>query len=245
MFNENQLKILNEELNSSRIKTREKGNISLSYIEGFDVIDTANLIFGYGNWSYLISKLEQVSQEQNHNQNFVVCYKAVVKLIVKDENHTKSISRQDVGFGTDVSKTLADAHENAGKESVTDGLKRAMRSFGNQFGNSLYDKTKNHQANNESTPSSKPQQTNYRQSSQTPTVTNVTTNHNRNIKQQSYDAYEYESLFRIGLDVVEQNGFLIVTGENQYSYRDAIKVCGFLFDAKSKKWYKKLEQGAA
>ena len=34
MFNENQLKILNEELNSSRIKTREKGNISLSYIEG-------------------------------------------------------------------------------------------------------------------------------------------------------------------------------------------------------------------
>ena len=31
----------------------------------------------------IISKLEQVSQEQNHNQNFVVCYKAVVKLIVK------------------------------------------------------------------------------------------------------------------------------------------------------------------
>src|SRR5574344_213879 len=204
MFNENQLKILNEELNSSRIKTRGIGNVSLSYIEGFDVIDTANLIFGYGNWSYLISKLEQVSQEQNHNQNFVVCYKAVVKLIVKDDNHSKSIFRQDVGFGTGVSKTLADSHENAGKEAVTDALKRAMRSFGNQFGNSLYDKTKNHQANNDSIPSSssRPQQTNYRQSS--PTVTNVTTNHNRNIKQEnSYDPYEYESLFRIGLDVVE------------------------------------------
>ena len=91
MFDKNQLDILNQELDSSRIKTRDKGNISLSYIEGFDVIDTANLIFGYGNWSYLISKLEQVSQEQNHNQNFVVCYKAVVKLIVKDENHSKSI----------------------------------------------------------------------------------------------------------------------------------------------------------
>ena len=46
----------------------------------------------------------------------------------------------------------------------------------------VYDKTKkNHQTNNESIPS-KPQQTNYRQSSPT-TVTNVTTNHNRNIKQ--------------------------------------------------------------
>ena len=84
MFNANQLKVLNSELDSNRIKTREKGNINLSYIEGFDVIDTANLIFGYGNWSYLISKLEQVSQEQNHNQNYVVCYKAVIKLIVKE-----------------------------------------------------------------------------------------------------------------------------------------------------------------
>ena len=244
MFNENQLKILNEELNSSRIKTREKGNVSLSYIEGFDVIDTANLIFGYGNWSYLISKLEQVSQEQNHNQNFVVCYKAVVKLIVKDDNHSKSIFRQDVGFGTGVSKTLADSHENAGKEAVTDALKRAMRSFGNQFGNSLYDKTKNHQANNESIPS-RPQQTNYRQSSPTQTVTNVTTNHNRNIKQQSYDAYEYESLFKIGLDVVEQNGFLIVTGDDIFAKKDSIKACGFRWDGKTKSWYKQIEQGAA
>ena len=170
MFNKEQIEILNEELNSNRIKTREKGNVSLSYIEGFDVIDTANLIFGYGNWSYLISKLEQVSQEQNHNQNYVVCYKAVVKLIVKDENHTKSISRQDVGFGTDVSKTLADAHENAGKESVTDGLKRAMRSFGNQFGNSLYDKSRNHasqessyQANQNQNYNQRPPQNNQQQ----------------------------------------------------------------------------------
>ena len=62
MFNKNQLASLSQELDSSRvktreIKTREQGNISLSYIEGFDVIDTANLIFGYGNWSYLISSL--------------------------------------------------------------------------------------------------------------------------------------------------------------------------------------------
>ncbi len=242
MFSKEQIETLNQELENSRIKSREKGNISLSYIEGFDVIDTANKVFGFGNWDYAISSLTQVSQEQNHNQNFVVCYKAVVKLIVKDENHNKSIFRQDVGFGTGVSKTLADSHENAGKEAVTDALKRAMRSFGNQFGNSLYDKTKNHQANNESIPS-KPQQTNYRQSS--PTVTNVTTNHNRNIKQQSYDAYEYESLFRIGLDVVEQNGFLIVSGDDIFAKKDSIKACGFRWDGKTKSWYKQIEQGAA
>ncbi len=243
MFDKNQLDILNQELDSSRIKTRDKGNISLSYIEGHDVIETANKIFGFGNWSYSISKLEQVSQEQNQNNNTVVCYKAVVQLLVHNEEHSKDVSREDVGFGTGVSKTLSDAHEGAAKEAVTDALKRAYRSFGNQFGNSLYDKTKNHQANNESTPS-KPQQTNYRQSSPTPTVTTVTANHTRNIKQ-NFDPYEYESLFRIGLDVVEQNGFLIVTGEDIFAKKDSIKACGFRWDGKTKSWYKQIEQGAA
>ena len=241
MFDKKQLDILNQELDSSRIKTRDKGNISLSYIEGHDVIETANKVFGFGNWSYSISKLEHVSQEQNQNQNQVICYKAIVQVLVHSENHTLDVSREDVGFGTGVAKTQADAHEGAAKEAVTDALKRAMRSFGNQFGNSLYDKTKNHQANNESIPS-KPQQTNYRQSS--PTVTNETTNHNRNIKQ-SFDPYEYESLFRIGLDVVEQNGFLIVTGDDIFAKKDSIKACGFRWDGKTKSWYKQIEQGAA
>src|SRR5574344_992734 len=145
MFDKKQLDILNQELDSSRIKTREKGNISLSYIEGHDVIETANKVFGFGNWDYAISKLELVSSEINQNQNNVICYKAIVQVLVHSDDHSKDISREDVGFGTGVSKILADAHENAGNEPVTDALKRAMRSFGNQFGNSLYDKTKNHQ----------------------------------------------------------------------------------------------------
>ena len=303
MFNKNQLASLNQELDSSRIKTREKGNVSLSYIEGFDVIDTANLIFGYGNWSYLISKLEQVSQEQNHNQNYVVCYKAVVKLIVKDENHGKSISRQDVGFGSGVAKTLNDAHENAGKESVTDALKRAMRSFGNQFGNSLYDKSRNHanqdssyQANQNQNYNQRPTQNNqqqhtYQNENLNNRATNVNANSNfksvgnqqqtarqnqtqnqtmqqqvqnqnsRNVNQnlnnqqnnpqqnsfqnnQSFDQYEYQSLYNLGLEIVEQNGFLIIIGENQYAYRDAIKASNFRFDAKSKTWYKPIESAA-
>lgn len=255
MFNKNQLASLNQELDSSRIKTREKGNVSLSYIEGFDVIDTANLIFGYGNWSYLISKLEQVSQEQNHNQNFVVCYKAIVKLIVKDENHTKSISRQDVGFGTGVSKTLADAYENAGKESVTDGLKRAMRSFGNQFGNSLYDKSRNHASQESSYQANQNQNYNQKlqnnqqqqQSYQNANRNNVNRSSNYQTppqNNQTFDQYEYQGLYNLGLDIVENNGFLVVTGENQYAYKDAIKACGFRFDSKSKTWYKAIESAA-
>ena len=273
MFNKNQLASLSQELDSSRVKTREKGNINLSYIEGFDVIDTANLIFGYGNWSYLISSLTQVSQEQNHNQNFVVCYKAVVKLIVKDENHSKSISRQDVGFGTGVSKTLADSHENAGKEAVTDALKRAMRSFGNQFGNSLYDKTRNQQNQdssyqqktnynqnqsytnrNQKPPQNNPQQQQAYQNGNIRNSSNVNQNANthhqtRNTavsqNNQSFDQYEYQALFNLGLDVIEQNGFLIVTGDDIFSKKGSIKACGFRFSSASKTWYKPVEQGVA
>lgn len=65
--------ILNQETHSSRIKTRDKGNISLSYIERKSLcnkqqIKYLDLVTGL----ILISKLEHVSQEQNQNQNHVI-----------------------------------------------------------------------------------------------------------------------------------------------------------------------------
>jgi DNA repair and recombination protein RAD52 len=246
MFEKNQLAILTQELDSNRIKTREKGNINLSYIEGFDVIDTANRVFGFGNWSYSISKLDQVSQEVNQNQNNVVCYKAVVQILVNNINHSLDVSRQDVGFGTGVSKGLADAHEGAAKEAVTDAIKRCFRSFGNQFGNSLYDKTKNHQNQD----SFSQQNQNYNQNHNalpTNQQQQPYQNPSRAIQQnnKSFNQYEYQSLYNLGLNIVEQNGFLIVTGDDIFSKKDSIKACGFRFDSKSKTWYKTTEQGAA
>lgn len=237
MFSKEQIEILNEELNSSRIKVREKGNIKLSYIEGFDVIETANLIFGFGNWSYDISKLDQVSQETNTNQNVVICYKAIVKLSVYDENHLKSISRHDVGFGTGVAKTLSDAHENAGKEAVTDALKRSLRSFGNQFGNSLYDKSRNH---NQS----------HTQNHTQPPVNNhqAQTYNQTNKPPQNTTAYQYQQDFpqltNLGLTVVQQGDSLIVVGDNVFANKETIKLNGFRWDGPSKTWYMPLRQAA-
>jgi DNA repair and recombination protein RAD52 len=247
MFDKTQLTILTQELDSNRIKTREKGNINLSYIEGFDVIDTANKVFGFGNWSYSISKLDQVSQEVNQNQNNVVCYKAVVQIQIHNTNHTLDVNRQDVGFGTGVAKSLADAHEGAAKEAVTDAIKRCFRSFGNQFGNSLYDKTKNHQ--NSSYQQNQNQNYNQRQpqNNQQQQQPYQNPNQTRNTQQNnsSFNQYEYQSLFNLGLNIVENNGFLIVTGDDIFSKKDSIKACGFRFDSKSKTWYKAIEQGAA
>jgi DNA repair and recombination protein RAD52 len=246
MFNDNQIKTLKNELDSHRVKTREKGNIQLSYLEGFDIIETANSIFGFGNWDYAISKLEQVSSEINQNQNNVICYKAIVQVLVHSVDHANDVSREDVGFGTGVAKTQADAHEGAAKEAVTDAIKRCFRSFGNQFGNSLYDKSRNQNisANIQNHTSQHNQNYNNPQNQQSyQNPNNHLTNQRTN---QGFDRYEFQSLYNLGLDVVEENnGYLIVMGDNQYAYRDAIKASGFKFDPKTKTWWRSLEQGAA
>ena len=231
MFNEKQISILNQELDSNRIKTRNKGNINLSYLEGFDIIETANKIFGYGNWEYSISKLESVSSELNHNQNHIICYKAVVQIKVYDETHTTNISREDVGFGTGIAKTLADANEGAAKEAVTDAIKRTLRSFGNQFGNSLYNKSRN----NNNYQSNPPQQQSYPQNNQ---------HHNQPPQTPYQNQQDFSQLTNIGLTVMQQGDSLIVVGEDIFAKKDTIRQNGFRWDSVNKVWYIPLREAA-
>ncbi len=239
MFNDKQIQVLSYELDKSRIKSRSKGNITLSYLEGFDVIETANKIFGYGNWEYKITTLEQVSQELNQNQNNIICYKAVVQVIVYDQTHAKQVSREDVGFGTGIAKTLADAHENGAKEAVTDAIKRTLRSFGNQFGNSLYDKSRNHQTQNQQQYAQpQPQQIPQTQNYNTPQQTQQPV-------QSNHTPQDYASLYNLGLTIMEQGQNLIVVGDDIFAKKDSIKACGFRWDGTSKLWYKPIEQQAA
>ena len=245
MFNDQQTKALSSELSKDRIKVRDKANIKLSYLEGFDIIDTANNIFGFGGWAYTISSLEQVSQEVNSNQNVVVCYKAIVKVDVYDIDHSTMISRQDVGFGTGVARSLADAHENSAKEAVTDALKRSLRSFGNQFGNSLYDKSKSVAQNN--APSNIPnapanQNAGFGQNQAIPNQAPSQAMPNQAPNDQVMG--DIQSLRNMGLDVVEQNGFLLVRGNNIFAKKDTIKALGFRWDSKTKQWYKQLSNAA-
>ena len=245
MFNDKQTKALSSELSKDRIKVRDKANIKLSYLEGFDIIDTANSIFGFGGWAYTISSLEQVSQEVNANQNVVICYKAIVKIDVYDIDHSTMISRQDVGFGTGVARNLADAHENSAKEAVTDALKRSLRSFGNQFGNSLYDKSKIVAQNN--APSNIPnapanQNAGFGQNQAIPNQAPSQAMPNQAPNDQVMG--DIQSLRNMGLDIVEQNGFLLVRGNNIFAKKDTIKALGFRWDSKTKQWYKQLSNAA-
>ena len=234
MFNDKQTQVLAYELESNRIKSRSKGNVNLSYLEGFDVIETANRIFGYGNWDYNIAKLEQVSQEANQNQNIVICYKAIIKVIIHDHQHTRSVSREDVGFGTGIAKTLADTHESGAKEAVTDAIKRCFRSFGNQFGNSLYDKSRQHQNQSQTYQLQQQTQQPQQQFQQPPTQ-----------QVQNNAPQDYASLYNIGLTIMEQGPNLVVIGDDIFSKKDSIKACGFRWDSNTKMWFKSLEIQAA
>jgi DNA repair and recombination protein RAD52 len=232
MFVDKQTQVLKCDIEPSRIKSRTKGSINLSYLEGFDLIETANKIFGHGNWSYTITTLEQVSQETNTNQNTVICYKALVRLMVYSPDHSKNISKEDVGFGTGIAKTLAEAHEGAGKEAVTDALKRAMRSFGNQFGNSLYDKSRNHQ---KQTTTHTPLPTTQQHTSTQAQIPNHA----------SQTHHTFSSLHNLGLQVLEQGSNYVIVGEDIFNKKDSIKACGFRWDASHKVWYLAREQQVA
>jgi len=222
MFTEEQLKQLQSPLDGNRVKRREQGNITLSYLEGYDIIDQANTIFGFDGWSYNVTKLEQVSEEINEKNNKVIAYRALVAITVYGTNHQLFITRSDVGYGIGIANNYAMAHESGGKEAVTDALKRAMRTLGSQFGNALYDKSqKNVDYSNNHQPS-QPHQ-------------------NHKLEQQSNSAYS--EFPQLGLGVTEQNGETIVTGQT-YGKQQVIKKYGFRWDAGRKVWYKSQQQVA-
>ena len=107
------------------------------YLEGHTVIDQANRIFGHGGWGYgLVGEVTLRQFETLDSRTGEVktssAYCAPVRVTVAG-----APSRTDVGFHA-VAEETSDGHDTALKGAVTDGLKRALRSFGVQFGNSFY-----------------------------------------------------------------------------------------------------------
>ena len=228
MFTDKQNQLLKINLDGRRVKTRQQGNISLSYLEGYDIIDTANFAFGYGNWGYEVKELIQVSEEINQNQNKVIGYKAIVTVTVFDVHHKNYVLREDVGFGTGIARDYASAHESAGKEATTDALKRAFRTFGNQFGNALYDKS---QKNVDHASRQQPQQ-----------IPNQPSQQQSQPQQPSQDPYA--SLRQLGLGIHQANGEIVVTGQT-YGKQEHIKALNFRWDSTRRIWYKSIEHKEA
>ena len=114
-----------------------RGNRWYDYIEGHTVIDQANRIFGFGGWGYelvgdvSLRRIEKLDVSTGELR-VTFAYSAPVRVSVNG-----APSRTDIGFHI-VTEETPEGHETACKGAVTDGLKRALRSFGDRFGNGLY-----------------------------------------------------------------------------------------------------------
>ncbi|KAF3854691.1 hypothetical protein F7725_022746 [Dissostichus mawsoni] len=108
---------------------------AVCYIEGHRVIGLANEMFGYNGWSHSISQ-QNVDFIDIINGKFYVGVSAFIKVMLKD-----GAFHEDVGYGVSEGlKSKALALEKARKEAVTDGMKRALKCFGNALGNCILNK---------------------------------------------------------------------------------------------------------
>jgi len=164
VFDTQTIQLLDKKLDSRLVSERVGGgNTKLKYIEGHDAIDQANRLFGYGNWTYRPISCEQtVLLDPMTGEAVGVSYKAQVELVVRGcvaplvevgsqpvaawNVNDAVMSRRKRGDNKPVEewervsarRTIVESHEMAEKGAVTDALKRALRTFGDQFGNGLY-----------------------------------------------------------------------------------------------------------
>ncbi|XP_077325050.1 DNA repair protein RAD52 homolog isoform X4 [Lithobates pipiens] len=127
---------LRQKLGPEYISSRQAGGgQKVCYIEGHRVISLANEMFGYNGWSHSITQ-QNVDFVDLSNGKFYVGVCAFVKVQLKDGSF-----HEDVGYGVSEGlKSKALSLEKARKEAVTDGLKRALKCFGNSLGNCIMDK---------------------------------------------------------------------------------------------------------
>ena len=114
-----------------------RGGNLYDYLKGHVVIAQANRIFGYGGWGYelvgdvTLRRVETVDKRTGE-VTITQGYSAPVRVTVAG-----ALPRTDLGVHPVKDDTI-DGHDTAMKGAVTDGLKRAFRGFGEQFGNSFY-----------------------------------------------------------------------------------------------------------
>ena len=131
---------LKEPLGNEKVALRQGGKAGkVPYLPGWVAIEQANDIFGFDGWSdRLVGDVEILPMTRTDRQTgeVVECcmYRAVVEVTVGRS------SRTDVGTGFALAPTY-DEHDKAYKAAVTDARKRALRTWGDQFGNRLADKS--------------------------------------------------------------------------------------------------------
>ena len=134
-FEIQQVRKLRAKLKPRNVRTRQSDGATLHYIEGWHVIAEANRIFGFDGWDRETVDTRCVWTKQNGSR-FSAAYVTRIRVTVKAGD--TSIIREGSGAGEAHSSSPGQAHEMAAKGAETDATKRALMTFGNAFGLSLY-----------------------------------------------------------------------------------------------------------
>lgn len=118
------------------IKSREEGGSTLSYLEGWYVIQEANRIFGTEHWDRITLSTQCVWQGR-HEGRAACSYSARVRVCIRTKDRT--LVREGSGIGHGRGATSGEAHGQALKSAETDATKRALATLGAPFGLTLYD----------------------------------------------------------------------------------------------------------
>lgn len=136
-FTPEQIASLNAPLDRSHVKSRTQGGSSVSYVEAYHAENEANRIFGFDAWDRETS-IEHIG-EREQDGKWRVYYRAKVRITVRAGD--TMVVREGCGYGSGIDRDIGAAHESALKEAESDAEKRALKTFGNPFGQALYDKT--------------------------------------------------------------------------------------------------------
>jgi DNA recombination protein Rad52 len=145
-FSPTQFTELAAPLSRDNVKTRQQAGRNVSYIEAWHSIAECNRIFGFEAWSSatqdvtcVVDEPRKIGKAPNERDGFGVTYNARVRITVVCGEDT--VIRDGYGTGHGIDADRGQAHESAIKEAESDARKRALMTFGNQFGLALYDKT--------------------------------------------------------------------------------------------------------
>ncbi|KHN99403.1 DNA repair and recombination protein rhm52 [Metarhizium album ARSEF 1941] len=128
---------LDKQLGPEYISSRSgPGGSRVHYLTAEKVIGLANEVFGFNGWSSSIQNIQvDFADENPQTQRVSIGLSVIVRVTLRDGTY-----HEDIGYGSiENAKGKATAFEKAKKEGTTDGLKRALRSFGNVLGNCIYD----------------------------------------------------------------------------------------------------------
>jgi len=132
--------LLAQPLDHALVSERElRDGRLIQYIEGWVVINQANRIFGHDGWGAEVVgdvayRPVSLVDPLTDAPSAVGMYTATVRVTARG-----CPPKADVGCAF-VAEETPESHEAAFKGAVTDALKRALRHFGDQFGNGLYDR---------------------------------------------------------------------------------------------------------